>query len=296
MSSRKIAPGNGNSNGPTIGQAGQPLAPRTAVKTPVVTAEYAEALKVLNDETMSQACSLLLSEKDYEAEPAAADGKSSDYEELLALYAKCRNAAAVIKREAPAELLSVPTMPAPARAQAKPLGKATVGSKSMNMVGTKNIMIPSNRRMARLPASAMGNKRPLLQHETSDSSLEAQQQRASNTKKSRMSPPPPPHREGSAPPPSALNFLAKLNKDKDTEKKEKEANEKADAKKEKELKEKAEAKAEARAMEKEKKEIADKEVQEKRELRERREVKKKEETVEKQVVKGRIQPPRASRK
>jgi hypothetical protein len=256
MSSRKLVPGNGN--GPTGGQ--QTLAPRMAVKTPVVTAEYAEALRVLNDETMSQACALLLSERDYE-EPV---GKS-DHEELLGLYYKCRNAAAVIKREAPAELLSVPTMPAPARAQAKPLGKATVGTKNM---------IPS-RRMARLPASAMG-KRPLLHHESSDSSLDVQ--RASNMKKPRISPPPPP-REGSAPPASALNFLAKLNKDKVTKEvtEEKEIPEKKELKEKKEVKEKTEVK--------EKKEIA-----EKRELRERKE------TVEKQEVKGRIQPPRASRR
>jgi hypothetical protein len=215
-----------------------------AVKTPVVTAEYAEALRVLNDETMSQACALLLSERDYEEH----DGKS-DYEELLALYGKCRNAAAVIKREAPAELLSVPTMPAPARAQAKPLGKATVATKNM---------IPS-RRMARLPPPAKG-KRPLLHHEGSDSSMGA-----SNTKKARISPPPPP-REGSAPPPSALNFLAKLNKEKDK----------------KEVKEEV----------KEKKEIAEKEAKEK-EVKEKEEEK---ETVDNNAVKGRIQPPRASRR
>jgi hypothetical protein len=268
MSSRKIAPG----NGPTGHQS---LAPRMAVKIPVVTAEYTEALRVLNDETMSQACALLLSERDYE-EPA---GKS-DHEELLALYAKCRNAAAVIKREAPAELHSVPTMPAPARAQAKALGKVTVAA--------KNMIVPS-RRMARLPPPAKG-KRPQLHHENSDSSMEAQ--RASNTKKARLSPPPHP-REGSAPPPSALNFLAKLNKEKDksfvTEKKEV---------KEKEVKEKTKEKTDVKEV-KEKTEVKEKKetVEKEQVVREKREVKEKKEIVaEKVVVKGRIQPPRASRR
>jgi len=191
-----------------VGSTGAPgIGPRTSlVKPAAVSAAYGEALKVLSsDETMSQACELLLSERDYGKNTATEE--KSDREKLLQLYNKCHEAAKVIEREAPVELPALPNAPparaAVARAQAKPLGKPTA-----------TISVMPKRRMARLPAPPPKGKR--LKREESDSSSTKER---TSIKKSRLVPPqskspPPPAIDVnvSEPPASALHFLKKLNR------------------------------------------------------------------------------------
>ena len=179
-------------------------------KTPPMSAEYLDALKILSEETMSQACALMLSEE-------------SNQDQLLSLYVKCKNASEVVQREAPImePPPTIPSVPASRslaanRAQAKPLG-----SKVVPTVGTaaKSIMPRGMVRMA-LMSSKRGHA---ATHEASDGSSSLNPTDTSrvlpNPKKPRPQPrstsPPLNTTEGNvkAPPPNALDFLAKLNKD-----------------------------------------------------------------------------------
>lgn len=180
------------------------LGPRPSIKTVKVSAEYSEALKVLSESTMKEACMLLQSDD------------NSDYDKLVEMYQKCRTAAAVVIKEAPADTPFLPTGPgaralAANRAQAKPLGAKSV--------------LPPARRMARLPPATIG-KRGILQRNESEGSME---KRPSVKKPRAAGPsvaaprPKSPVPDASRPPPSALNFLAKLNNDKSLKKKAAEA-------------------------------------------------------------------------
>lgn len=197
MTSRKVIPG------PVIPPRG------SVVKTAVpVSAEYTEAVKVLSPETMAKACSLMV---------LSDDNDQDGYQQLLEMYGQCRKALEVIKREAPAEapppaMLHQPTTLssralAANRAQAKPLGKPTT-----------TMSIPAGRRIARMPAKGLQlpQKRGLMPTvgQQQDGSAAAAASGANNKKARTDRAHSPTSSEGSAPPPSALNFLAKLNKDK----------------------------------------------------------------------------------
>jgi hypothetical protein len=183
---------------------------------PQKSAEYTDALSTLSEATMSEACGLLLSEKDYE------DGKTgeqvgSDQAKLAELLGKCQSANRLIQRHA----ASVPAMPVqpqhrpppPAvRGQAKPL-KPLQGGKTM-LPPRRSAMMARSRTTGN-PAKQLPvrSDRSMLQRETSESSIAstASTGSAKSAKKPRLSPP---NGEGSAqaPPPSALNFLKALNK------------------------------------------------------------------------------------
>jgi hypothetical protein len=155
------------------------IMPRTTIaRPPTISVEYTAALKVLSNETMSQACSLAL------AAPT-----DENYQKLLEIYRESSRAANVIQKEAPLEMtMKPPGMPlsrglAGSRAQAKPLGKtaATI---------VKSVV--PNRRMARLPPALM-NKRLSIQRQGSDSSniSSGSLPKRPRTGQGSISPPPP---------------------------------------------------------------------------------------------------------
>lgn len=200
------------------------LIPRLSVKpaATVVSAEYLEALKVLSDETMSNACDLLLSDRDYDAANAAADESKSDSVQLQELYSVCCKAAKVIEKEA-VTLTAQPSLPT----AYAPAARSSVAAASRTHHPVTKTMIP-NRRMTRLPIPAGGiskggnssiSKRNLLERETSDSSFQSTNSTLHN-KKPRTASHSIPSEANNAmssallPPLSAMQFLAKLNNDK----------------------------------------------------------------------------------
>ena len=80
---------------------------------PLPSGAYLDALNVLCEATMAEACALLMSEKDYEG--TTGGNEKSDYKKLLEIERKCRDAVKVIHKEAPAALAtlppSMPTLP-----------------------------------------------------------------------------------------------------------------------------------------------------------------------------------------
>lgn len=197
---------------------------RLAMKLPAaaVSTEYLAALKVLSDETMSKACELLLSDRDYEGDIASAttaddeQERSTDLEQLQELYRVCCKSAQVIHAEAVAVAAApVPTAPPTAFTPAARGG----GTGGPAAVATKN-MIPNRRMVARAPNNInLGAKRVMLEREKSDSSMSPSAAAAAAASSSHAPPPakksraPRPDSTLAAPPPSAMQFLAKLNND-----------------------------------------------------------------------------------
>ena len=187
-----------------------------AMKAPGLKPEYIEACRVLSDETMTKACSLLLSENENETDEQA----EAEQTQLLELYEKCRLAAAVVEREAPTTTL--PSLPVPSRL---PAARAGVLARPMSMskAATKSTM--PNRRMSRIAPPPMG-KRMMMQRQTSESSmnsinsmnsLDAKHRGHPMNKKMRPARPGSPtanENPASEPPQSALKFLARLNNEK----------------------------------------------------------------------------------
>jgi hypothetical protein len=204
-------------------------------------AQYLDALNVLCEATMAEACSLLLSEKDYEGET----NDRADYKKLLEIEKKCRDAVKVIHKEAPAApAMMPPTMPTlPTNRSNNPtvkkapgggiksignipkgvIGKSiapSVAAKAANMTrrGSMTITGPSR------PAPSLQGKRAMAQQlhraESDDSSVGSSGVGVKPAnKKARLAAPSSTaaagtEEMGGAPPPSALNFLKKLNKDK----------------------------------------------------------------------------------
>lgn len=62
--------------------------------------DFSQALQQLDEDTMSQACSLLLSERDYNASDDTNNGES-DYDKLVAIFVKCRDAALKVEQQMP---------------------------------------------------------------------------------------------------------------------------------------------------------------------------------------------------
>jgi len=178
---------------------------------PAVSTEYLEALKVLNEETMAKACELLLSDRDYQDPPP----ETTDLKQLQDMYQQCSKACAVIEKEA----ATLPTTTLPAVPLRGPMAQQR--SSSVTGVPTKHKM--PNRRMARLPPPAKAKsstlKRPPVERQMSDPSMQA----AAGAKRPRTGSISLHHKKEAAfpstaaesnPPPAAMQFLAKLNKDK----------------------------------------------------------------------------------
>ena len=211
MSVRKVSIG-----GSTAASRGEPTPKRLS---PTNNDEYTAAVAVMNDATMTQACSLLLSERDFQSNQ---EEDASDHSQLLDIFAKCEAACKVIQQRAPA--VPMPTLqqsrgPAPAaRAQAKAL-KPKV--KTM-LPPRARTLLPSSRpamKTGPLPPASMSQP-PVrkLQRETSDSSFASvgSSGSARSAKKARLSPPTleaPAVAAGKvqAPPPAAMSFLIALN-------------------------------------------------------------------------------------
>lgn len=179
--------------------------------------EYSAAVDVLNEENMSAACALLLSENDYEDD----QGDESDHKKLLELFETCQAACKVIEKKAPAVTMPMlqqqqqrgPT--AAARTQAIPLKP-----KVKTMIPPRRTSLasrPPAKKTGPLPASHSFGPPRKLQRETSDSSFASTSSVGSgrSAKKARVSPPTLDNQAGGgrakAPPPEASAFLAALN-------------------------------------------------------------------------------------
>lgn len=178
--------------------------------------EYVAAVAVLNEDTMSAACALLLSEKDNDT------GDESDYDKLLELFSKCQQACKVIERRAPVPMpfLQIEKQRGPtaaARAQAvplKPKAKTMIPPRRSSVVSRS-----SAKKTGHVPAPHSFVPPPArkLQRETSDSSFASSSSVGSgrSSKKARLSPPTLDNQAGGgsakAPPPEARSFLAALN-------------------------------------------------------------------------------------
>lgn len=195
--------------------------------------EYSAAVGVLNEQTMSEACALLLSDN---------PDNQGDYEQLLEILEKCKTACKVVEKHAPAVAMPMlPTQPQqrgphPAsRTQAlpsKPKAKTMVPPRRTSM-GVR----PAAKKGGALPGAP---SHPLfappsarkIHRETSDSSFASNSSSGSgrSTKKPRISPP-----TSEAPPPSAMSFLAALNSQRNqTEERASESKEKAATKRKRE--------------------------------------------------------------
>jgi hypothetical protein len=170
--------------------------PGRVPKSPIISAEYMEAIHILNENTLNQACDWLLDDTFMEAD------------KLLETYHKCENALKVIQKQQPtpsspgalppgAPNLNAPSMRAPQHRGSLP--KLAI-KKSI----AKGGVMPMRRTVMTKPGGRITRER-------SDSDVDL-----GPNKKARVSPPLPQQ----APPPSALNFLAKLNKDKTNSNKE----------------------------------------------------------------------------
>jgi hypothetical protein len=199
------------------------------MKIPSMTAEYMEAMQTLNETNLNQACNILL------------DDQNDNVDKLLDLYNKCNQAYKVIKKQQPATnagnmtasgLPGAPNLNMPASkkgngvAAARPkLKKVGTGTgTSTNKVGN----VPLRRTMPKPTTGSMKNSLPsagslkslnssaLLKnslHSPSSSFIDDMNILPPASKKARVSPTG--GEKVMAPPQAALNFLAKLNKDKE---------------------------------------------------------------------------------
>ena len=217
-----------------------------------LTPEYMEAMQIMTERNMSQACEWLLSERDYDDETNGknnsindgdestdSSGEKSDQTKLLEFFGRCQHAMKAIEKQVANTPLS-PVLPsAPSLAPSSRVGG--VGAQSRGslpklkqkaggvMAGSsKQGVIPmrarttANHMMNRTAATGGGGQpqsamKRGMEREASLSSLGDEGSVSSSgdnvsNKKARLSPPTT-GKDVKAPPPSALNFLAKLNKD-----------------------------------------------------------------------------------
>lgn len=177
--------------------------------SPTPDAEYLAAVAILNEETMSDACALLLSEND----------SGDDYHKLLNIFTKCEAASKVVEKKAPSVL---PTLPPQAPQRAPQI--APPRSQPISLKPKSKHVAP--RRMsisARPPAKQPGHGKRSFPHpvsrtlnrETSDSSFTstASGGSARSSKRARLSPTGEDTGGVAAKPPTAaMSFLAALNK------------------------------------------------------------------------------------
>jgi hypothetical protein len=168
-----------------------------------VSVAYAEALQVVSDERMRQACRLLLAEPKGEGDKAG----PTDVDKLLAYYKECEKAVSVIRKESPSDVF----MPPPSVPLAGPLSRSgTAGAARPHAKPLKGVTMIRGRMMGRMhpPGTGASSDRrgllPLGQKQDSDSSLGSGN--SGGAKKFLQT-------EELIPPPQARQFLAKLNKD-----------------------------------------------------------------------------------
>lgn len=235
-------------------RAGLFATPRVGMKrsSPTGSSDLSLSLQTLDEDTMTQACSLLLSERDYQDD--SGEGPS-DYDKLVTIFVKCRDAAISIERQVSAMPSGMPALPIPSSASATtPSARLAAKKKAQSVLNT---MSPPRRmslaQLARAgpgPAGVgrgklapVGGKlapasRPTLKRETSDSSIAsvasvasvgstssrpaAKKQRTQSTHNQTFEQG---GRKATAPPPEALNFLQALNSQQKQKKKEKQKKE-----------------------------------------------------------------------
>lgn len=218
-------------------------APKLGMKRgkPPSFSEFTLAQQTLDDSTMITACSLLLSERDYQD---GSDGES-DYSKLLSIYRKCRDAASIVEQHVSALPQNVPNLPIPPASMAlTPSARAAAARAGKKSQGQLNSMSPPKRMsLAQIARSTgvsrsnnviQGPRRPALKRVPSDSSIASVNSTGSrggsSNKKARMG-----HDLGAAnsnnasavkkaavPPAAARNFLQALNNQKQRNQKSKE--------------------------------------------------------------------------
>jgi hypothetical protein len=191
----------------------------------IMSPEYMESIHVLNENTLNEACDLLLDDTD--------DSSSK----LLELYYKCESAYEVIRKQQPQAIMKLPpgapnlNAPAPASRvapSARPLPKlhkknSLLGSIAGNKPGVSSLTMPAA--MRRGVMNVNGKPPPSLtkpsngrlvrersEAESIDSSASNKKPRMSSSSNSSSNSSYQQQQETSTPPPFALNFLAKLNK------------------------------------------------------------------------------------
>jgi hypothetical protein len=216
-------------------RSGSVSAPRLAMKrnSPTSGNDLSVAIQTLDEDTMIQACSLLLSERDYQDDVVE---EESDYSKLITLFVKCNDAGRVVERHAaqhaPSGLPSLnASIPPPTSATMTPSARAAAAAaRSVKVQGQLNSMKPPRRMpmaqmsrpgpgvaASRMKGAPSAPLRPTLKRVPSDSSLASITSTSSNrsaAKKTRLltgAALPDTNSKGTAPPPEALNFLQALN-------------------------------------------------------------------------------------
>lgn len=204
--------------------------PRVGMKrsSPTNGTDLSVALQTFNEDTMVQACSLLLSERDYQE--GAVDGES-DCDALVSIFVKCKDAARIVEQQATFVPMKLPplhqTAPPPTSTTITPSARAAASAvRTLKAQGHLNSMNPPKRMSlaqlartgARVKASIVPPQRPLMKREPSDSSLTSMNSASSRSsaKKARVQSVvggiTAEIRSASVPPPpEALSFLQALN-------------------------------------------------------------------------------------
>jgi hypothetical protein len=208
---------NGSIGGGKLGARGEAISKRAS---PI--SEYSAAVAVLNEDNMTKACALLLSEKD---DGSNQEEEETDYQKLLKLFEQCQEASKIVEKRAPATIM--PSLaekqqqhqrgpPTAARAQA-----IALKPKVKTMVPPRRSVLATRTTAKKTGPPAHSFAPPLslnLKRDTSNSSSASTSSVGSgrSAKKSRLSPPAltqDPDRGAMAPPPppEAMSFLAALN-------------------------------------------------------------------------------------
>jgi hypothetical protein len=189
-------------------------APIIAKQSALPSSQYLDALNILCESTMNEACALALSEKDYENNING----NADLKRLLELETTCRDAAKVIHEQAitvvaPAIIsasllpppLTLPTMlPGAARAAKKTNAMAAPNKALLGKsIGAPTAGLMRRGSLASGRSGTLGKRHGQRQdNNNTDEGTSKKARLASGDGKS------------DAPPPSVLNFLKKLNQDK----------------------------------------------------------------------------------
>ena len=241
----------GNSNGKSTTAA---LTAPTSALTPRMprgnhahhTAEYLEACQVLSDATMNQACELLL--KNHTSDGNTATTPDAQ-EQLLQIYQKCVQAAHVLETELnnnpnPTSAFPMPPTLRGGRIASMGVAHATATASGAMISKTKNVIPAVNRTRMKHPSEfpqrgSMGLGSTGNNNHGSISHGGVKGSELPPSKKVRRAPSPPPAAtaapSSSAVPESALQFLAKLNKDQETNNNSHDAGEKKKKKKNEEV-------------------------------------------------------------
>ena len=216
-------------------------------QTSLPSSQYLDAINILSEATILEACALALSEKDYEEEQDNS-GEKSEFKKLLELEKKCRHAVKVVHKEAipaPSAMMppSMPTIPAsrvnPGAAAKKSATGKTLGNAPKALLGKNVAPTPGVGKPGVVPIrrGSLAGSRPIVlpgkrvmpqqlkRSESEESSLGGSEPNGNPAnKKARLttsagggggpSSLSSSEGKGDAPPASALDFLKKLNQEK----------------------------------------------------------------------------------